>query len=309
MRIAHLALLVLLFSVAGSLRAQLPPQAQEALDKGIIAAKVPDYLLAIRYFEEARKLAPDDSPIILLNMGIAESRLHGRELRAMAWFGAYLASAPAAANAGAVRDEIKVLSIRAQSNVSKLIAALETVADNLPEGFNPMVGHGRNKDFVLGELPGLWAAHGDFERAQNRAARLKIDSVRDDAIKALTLAQARKGEQTAALQSAGRIQSQSEKSATLGEIAEISNAKSRDSAADKVRVSHFLDLLKPIPYMSGERYQQLNATIFRDVGGFLKNLPPPSKDGFDHYHSLAAGVGAMVNYQGQIAALLSRLPK
>ena len=38
--------------------APLPPAAQQALDKGIIAAKVPDYLLAIRFFEEARKLAP-----------------------------------------------------------------------------------------------------------------------------------------------------------------------------------------------------------------------------------------------------------
>ena len=38
--------------------AALPPAAQEALGKGIIAAKVPDYPLAIRYFEEARKLAP-----------------------------------------------------------------------------------------------------------------------------------------------------------------------------------------------------------------------------------------------------------
>ena len=38
--------------------APLPPAAQEALNKGIIAAKVPDYPLAIRYFEEARKIAP-----------------------------------------------------------------------------------------------------------------------------------------------------------------------------------------------------------------------------------------------------------
>jgi hypothetical protein len=33
--------------------APLPPAAQEALNKGILAAKIPDYLLAIRYFEEA----------------------------------------------------------------------------------------------------------------------------------------------------------------------------------------------------------------------------------------------------------------
>ena len=59
--------------------APLPPAAQEALNKGITAAKLPDYLLAIRYFEEARKLAPD-APIVFLNLGLAESKIPGREL-------------------------------------------------------------------------------------------------------------------------------------------------------------------------------------------------------------------------------------
>src|SRR4051794_4347014 len=70
--------------------APLPPAAQEALNKGILAAKVPDYLLAIRFFEEARKLAPA-APMIFLNLGLAESRIPGRELRAIATFGTYLA--------------------------------------------------------------------------------------------------------------------------------------------------------------------------------------------------------------------------
>ena len=67
--------------------ASLPPAAQEALNQGIIAAKVPDYLLAIRYFEDARKIAPA-APVVFLNLGIAESKIPGRELRAIAWFGA-----------------------------------------------------------------------------------------------------------------------------------------------------------------------------------------------------------------------------
>jgi hypothetical protein len=80
--------------------APLPSAAQEVLNKGILAAKLPDYLLAIRYFEEARKLAPQ-APVIFLNLGIAESKMPGRELRAIAWFGAYLSAAPDATNAAA----------------------------------------------------------------------------------------------------------------------------------------------------------------------------------------------------------------
>jgi hypothetical protein len=60
--------LVLVWSVLGSSRpgsaqasapGPLPPAAQAAFDKGIVAAGIPDYPLAIRYFEEARKAAPD----------------------------------------------------------------------------------------------------------------------------------------------------------------------------------------------------------------------------------------------------------
>jgi len=83
----------------------LPPDAQEAMKNGIIAAKQQDYLLAARYFQDARKIAPD-SPEIFFNLGLAESKIPGRELRAIAWFGAYLASTTNAPNAAAVKDQI-----------------------------------------------------------------------------------------------------------------------------------------------------------------------------------------------------------
>ncbi len=105
-------------------QAQTATAAQEALNKGIIAAKVPDYLLAICFFEEARKAAPQ-APVIYLNLGLAESRIPGRELRAIAWFGAYLAAYPDAPNAAAVKEQIAVLDVRGQSNVSRLVKAVQ----------------------------------------------------------------------------------------------------------------------------------------------------------------------------------------
>lgn len=51
----------------------LPPDAQEAIKKGILAAKNQDYLLAILYFEDAREIAPD-SPELFYNLGLAESQ-------------------------------------------------------------------------------------------------------------------------------------------------------------------------------------------------------------------------------------------
>ena len=108
--------------------APLPAVAQEAVNKGISAAKLPDYPLAIRYFEEARKLAPE-APVIYLNLGLAESKIPGRELRAMAWFGAYLAAYPDAPNAAAVKEQITALDVRNQSAVSRMIKTLEDAAN------------------------------------------------------------------------------------------------------------------------------------------------------------------------------------
>ncbi len=111
--------------------APLPPAAQEAVDKGIIAAKVPDYLLAIRYFEEARKLAPR-APLIYLNLGLAESKIPGRELRAIVWFGAYLSAYPHAPNAAAVKEQITVMDVKSESDLSRLIKAVQDAASHMP---------------------------------------------------------------------------------------------------------------------------------------------------------------------------------
>jgi hypothetical protein len=132
----------------------LLPAAQGALNKGIIAAKVPDYLLAIRYFEDARKLAPD-APIIYFNLGLAESKIPGRELRAMAWFGAYLAANPNAPNAAVVKEQITVVEVRHQSNVSRLIKTVQDAAKQTSDF----------KDENLRFVAKLWAEAGDITAA------------------------------------------------------------------------------------------------------------------------------------------------
>src|SRR5690348_16990201 len=75
------------------LHAELPPGAQEAFDKGVMAAKQQEWEIAIQSFQEARKTAPD-APELFYNLGLAESKLPGRELRAIAWLGAYQAASP-----------------------------------------------------------------------------------------------------------------------------------------------------------------------------------------------------------------------
>src|SRR5258708_5741574 len=62
-RLTWLACLSLALPLAAlaqnSARAQLPPAAQESIDKGMSAAKQQEWLVAIRYFGEAQTAAPE----------------------------------------------------------------------------------------------------------------------------------------------------------------------------------------------------------------------------------------------------------
>lgn len=176
--------------------APLPPAAQEALNNGIIAARVPDYLLAIRYFEEARKLAPA-APIIHLNLGLAESRIGGRELRAIAWFGAYLAANPDAANAAAVREQIAVLAVKNQSNLSHFITSVQSAAGQ-------MSGYKKNEG--LQRVAVLWAKAGDISAALNTADLCDdTDSQKSYAYTVVSDVQAKAGDIDGALKTAAMI--------------------------------------------------------------------------------------------------------
>jgi len=95
--------------------APLPLEAQAAMRKGILAAKEQEWLIAIQSFEDARRTAPE-APEVLYNLGLAESKISGRELRAIAWFGAYLTAAPDAPNSAAVNEFIAALLLKSHGN-------------------------------------------------------------------------------------------------------------------------------------------------------------------------------------------------
>ena len=143
--------------------------AKEAINKGILAARQQDYPLAIRYFQDARKIAPD-APEIYFDLGLAESKIPGRELRAIAWFGAYLAANPNASNAAAVNDQILALDVKSRSDVIHLIKSIQDQDQEVPipevPGFPAFVQD--IKANRLEEVAKLWASVGDF------AAALKV---------------------------------------------------------------------------------------------------------------------------------------
>jgi tetratricopeptide (TPR) repeat protein len=122
--------LAVLAQTSAPASAPLSPDAQEALKKGIIAAKEQEWEIAIRSFQDARRLAPD-APAIYYNLGLAESKIPGRELRAIAWFGAYLGAATNAPNAAAVNDFIAELQIKSEGNLRRLIKTVQDAASKI----------------------------------------------------------------------------------------------------------------------------------------------------------------------------------
>ena len=262
MSFARLTVLLLFVSLAQSFIAlaqtnvpdPLPPAAQEAMEKGLIAAKQQEYLLAIRLFQDARKIAPA-APILFFNLGLAESKIPGRELRAMTWFGAYLAASPNAANVAAVKQQINELDVKNQASLSHLIQTAQDAAKQ----FGDPASFDRNNS--LSKVAELWAKSGDFETATQTAdamnhfkslARLRIataqaeagdiagaqktaDSIQDIHEEGLAQAdiakaQAKAGDIASALKTANEIQDADGKSWAQGDIAKA-QAKAGDIAS------------------------------------------------------------------------------
>jgi tetratricopeptide (TPR) repeat protein len=284
--------------------APLPPAAQEALNKGIIAAKVPDYPLAIRFFEDARKLAPT-APVIFMSLGIAESKMPGRELRAIAWFGAYLAASPDAPNAAAVKEQIAVLEVKSQSDLSRLIKVVQDAAGQIREE-PPPTSMARDKSYILNQVSMLWLAVGDTARAQKAAELIQTANWKDSAFENIANKQIKAGEVADASRTAGRIQSKDQRNKVQKAILDGA-AKTQPTSKAVVNVSDWLDKLgsersAPSHWTSG--FGSLNTELFLDLNGYLKLLPPPSAGLHAHFWALQETAGKIIDAQKAIDEML-----
>src|SRR5437762_3013219 len=174
-----------------------------------MAAKQQEWEIAIRSFQEARKTAPD-APEVFYNLGLAESKMPGRELRAIAWFGAYLSATRNAPNAAAVKDKIAELQIKNEGNTSRLINQVQEIALQLKV---------KKLDFghLLEDVAGLWTKAGNFTAALSAANLIGSDLVvqtdsKHRAKEKVAIAQAAAGDITSALKTADLIEGLLEKS-------------------------------------------------------------------------------------------------
>lgn len=200
---------------------QLPVEAREPFRKGLLAVEQKEWPLAIRYFTEAQEKA-NYAPEVLFNLGLAESKMPGRELRAMAWFRAYLAAAPDSPNAQAVRNECDSMEIRIEGTLTRLIDQAKSMANAYSEDYR--------KRSALQEVVRMMAEAGDIEGAKRMVSSLPSDD-QGSAYGTIALSQIKAGKPADARSTAYQVSDNSHSALSdiangLADAGDISGAKS-----------------------------------------------------------------------------------
>jgi tetratricopeptide (TPR) repeat protein len=166
-------------------RPSMSPKAAEAFKKGLIAAQQSEWLLAIRYFEEAAPGGQDPVPEVLFNLGLAESKISGRELRATVYFGAFLAADPKSTKAALVQDQMEKLEVAAEARVLSILNKAKGMIAQLPgrtvveDPYDPKFAQVQMLRIeylaAIGKLASLQAMAGDMKSANASLACLPTD--------------------------------------------------------------------------------------------------------------------------------------
>ena len=159
-------ILLLILLAAGPVMARtygstLTPGVEVDYERGIAAAEQGEWGLAVAYFNKAQWKALG-SPGVLFNLALACSNAGGRDVLAIAWFKAYLAVAPNAANAEQVRKEVLKLEIRVEATVRKLFGKANDTA--------AMVVNDSDRAKAYGEIVYARIQVGDIAGAREAAA-------------------------------------------------------------------------------------------------------------------------------------------
>lgn len=187
---------VALTAVPAPSRAEVPAEAQPAFNKGVLAARQQEWDIALQSFQDARKIAPT-SPEIYYNLGLTESKIPGRELRAIAWLAAYLAADPQAPNASVVKTAIQGLLVKNEGNNDRFIEITRKAAEQVPPG-----ELGVGKEVALAEVFRLYAEEGNEDKAAAFASEehlSEVDLTSNSALYSMTDFGGREGIQQARL--------------------------------------------------------------------------------------------------------------
>jgi hypothetical protein len=192
------------------------------MERGVAMARQGQWPLALRYFRSAHAEMPGDAAV-MLNLGLVYDRMGGHEAEAMAWFRAYLAAAPGAANANKVKARIAELDTALDVRIQKLLDVTRRILGELTAP--------REKTSVLSTMMRAYAEAGDISTAQALERQIPPGGGKPDwGIAAVAAAQARRGNFPGARAEAERPGAEAARSWAMAEIA-VAQAQRDDFAA------------------------------------------------------------------------------
>lgn len=189
------------------------------MERGVAMARQGQWPLALRYFRSAHAEMPNDAAA-MLNLGLVHDRMGGHEAEAMAWFRAYLAAAPGAANSAKVKVRIAELDTALDVRIQHLLEVARRILGELNAP--------RDKAAVLSAMMRAHAEAGDIPAAQSLERMVPPGGGKPEwGIAAMAAAQARRGNFPGARAEAERAEAEAVRSWAMAEIA-VSQAQRDD---------------------------------------------------------------------------------
>jgi len=262
-RVVVLMMAVFLVCAAPPAFAQFSPEAQQAIQNGKDAAQQKDYLSAIRYFEQARAAAPN-APEIYGYLGLAESKVGGRELRAVAWYGAYLAANPKAGNAAAVNNAMAELMKTSENNISLLMKTWETAVANMPDSADrgPHT-NGFRRDFSWSNVGTWYAWYGSIEDARRIANAIPSPGMAGAVFDAIIETQLKAGDMAGAQRTLKSIRDASSREIAKDKFDHAEKLRKDDEVTAGASVNDWTQLFVggAPPGLEGEMFTDLAASM------------------------------------------------
>lgn len=306
-RVFRLMMAVVLVCAAVPALAQLSPDAQREIEWGKDAAQKKNYELAISFFKMAQAAAPN-APEIYGYLGLTESKISGRELRAIAWYGAYLAANPRAGNAAAVNNAIAELMKGSENNISMLMKTWDTAAANMP---NP-ADHGTHtigyqRDFCWMNL-GMWySAYGNIEDARRIANGIPNPELAGPVLVEIINAQLNAGDRAGAKRTLKSIRDASSRASAQDSLAHPPQVHKNDEGTTGAALSDWTQLFVAgmTPGLDGEMFTDLTASMrpsASDRADLLKN-------GFSEPWIMVGQLSYVANNLGSMQKKIKRMLK
>ena len=306
-RVVVLMMAVFLVCTALPAFAQLSPKAQQEIQWGKEWAQNKNYDLAIDFFEMARKEAPN-APEIYGYLGLAESKIGGRELRAIAWYGAYLAANPRAGNRAAVNNAIAELMKTSENNISLLMKTWETAAADMP---NP-ADHGQHtigyqRDYCWMELGDWYARFGNLEDARRIAKGIPSPGLAGGVLESIVETQIKTGDMAGAKRTLKSIHDATYRDIAKDKFDHAEKLRQEDEVTAGAVVSDWTQLFVggAPPGLDGEMFTDLTASMHPSASARADLL----KDGFGEPWIMVGQLSYVANNLGSMQKKIKRMLK